>query len=62
MDRDTRGLDHGQPVWVVSRITQLPVTKRRPHPHPGGSYGSTTSIELGEKSGAGERSGVDVGV
>ena len=28
----------------------------------GGSYGSTTSVELGEKSGAGERSGVDVGV
>ena len=41
MDRETRGLDHGQPVWVVSRITQLPVTKRRPHPHlgPSMSYG-----------------------
>ena len=29
-----RGLDHGQPVWVVSRITRLPVTKRRLHPRP----------------------------
>ena len=34
IERETRGPEHGQPVWVVSRITQLPVTKRRPHPHP----------------------------
>eukprot|EP00964_Phaeocystis_antarctica_P128933 scaffold92759_cov54-Phaeocystis_antarctica.AAC.2 len=24
MDRETRGLNHGRPVWVVSRITRLP--------------------------------------
>ena len=24
MDRETRGLNHTRPVWVISRITRLP--------------------------------------